>query len=288
MKDDADKLLESAVSDLWGATVEGVNKVGKGYLVVGMKLADALKALGLKPHFWDNGASVLWSERTIDGAHWYYLAAPVGGGFHGPVRLEGKGRAEWWNPVDGTIKSLRTKGWGRMKTITLDLERAESGFVVFRGRSSRPVASRTRAFEEKRRLTSIKLEDWRVSFPEGWGIIGGPITLDDLRPWKDLDLGDEGKAFSGTATYETRFEVNKDLIGKEMVLNLGNVEMIADSKREECRRPLDTPLPDGYQPFDYRRKEYPDCLCDKHLVQPSGLRCVPTGTTQEDLDNRRT
>ena len=228
LKDDADKLLESAVSDLWGATVEGVNKVGKGYLVVGMKLADALKALGLKPHFWDNGASVLWSERTIDGARWYYLAAPVGGGFHGPVRLEGKGRAEWWNPVDGTIKSLRTKGWGRMKTITLDLERAESGFVVFRGRSSRPVASRTRAFEEKRRLTSIKLEDWRVSFPEGWGIIGGPITLDDLRPWKDLDLGDEGKAFSGTATYETRFEVNKDLIGKEMVLNLGNVEMIAD------------------------------------------------------------
>ena len=222
--------FEEAVSSLWGNAVKGVNKIGKGRLVVGMELADALKAFGLKPHFQDNGAGVLWSERAIEGAGWYYIAAPVGGSFHGSVRLAGNGKAEWWNPVDGTIKPLKTKGWGRMKTITLHLERAESGFVVFRGSPSRPGRRGSFAFEETAPLAQIEPVDWQVSFPEGWGITEKAITLTELKPWKDLNLGDEGKAFSGTASYKATFVVEPDMIGKEMMINLGNVEMIADVK----------------------------------------------------------
>ena len=50
------------------------------------------------------------------------------------------------------------------------------------------------------------------------------------RVHEDLDLGDEGKSFSGTATYETSFTLDKSQIGKDLVLDLGKVDFIADIK----------------------------------------------------------
>ena len=64
-----------------------------------------------------------------------------------------------------------------------------------------------------------------LTFPQGWGI-EAPLALNGLKPWKDLPLSDEGKAFSGTATYETTFQLDhkpKD----RLLLNLGKVEEIA-------------------------------------------------------------
>ena len=100
-------------------------------------LGEALKAFGLKPHLDDGGAEIMWSERRIDGARWYYIGAPAGESFKGTIRLEGKGKAEWWDPVSGTVKSLKAKGWGRMKKVFLDLAKAESGFIVFRKTESK-------------------------------------------------------------------------------------------------------------------------------------------------------
>jgi beta-galactosidase/beta-glucuronidase len=48
-----------------------------------------------------------------------------------------------------------------------------------------------------------------------------------LKPWKDLNLSAEGKAFSGTVTYTTKFTAEKS--GKVM-LDLGKVDMIAKVK----------------------------------------------------------
>ena len=52
-----------------------------------------------------------------------------------------------------------------------------------------------------------------------------PLKISALKPWKDLPLGEEGKAFSGTAVYETSFTLPK---AGEFVLDLGRVDMIAD------------------------------------------------------------
>ena len=54
-----------------------------------------------------------------------------------------------------------------------------------------------------------------------------PLTLDELQPWKNLPLSDEGKAFSGTATYETTFQLDKKERRARYKLNLGKVEEIA-------------------------------------------------------------
>ena len=133
--------FDEAVEAVWGKAKKGkVNRFGKGRLAVGMALEDALKAFGLKPHVDDGGAEILWTERETEGARWYYICAPVGESFNGVLRLEGRGKAEWWDPVRGTVEHLKAKGWGRMKKVRLDLAKAESGFVVFRRGSSSPTA----------------------------------------------------------------------------------------------------------------------------------------------------
>ena len=222
--------FDQALNSLWGDVPEGkISKIGKGKLAVGIGLADALKAFGLKPHIQDGGAEIIWSERVIDGAKLYYIAAPVGEAFKGVIRLEGKGKAEWWDPVTGEVKSLKAKGFGRMKKVRLDLAKAESGFVVFRSGASSPT-TKEKAFPGKPDHGQIAIEGWTVKFPEGWGTPEGTISLSELKPWKDLDLGDEGKSFSGTATYETSFTLDKSQIGKDLVLDLGKVDFIADIK----------------------------------------------------------
>ena len=60
----------------------------------------------------------------------------------------------------------------------------------------------------------------------GWGI-ERPIETKTLKPWKDLDLSEEGRAFSGTATYETNLHVEKKIRRARYTLSLGNVEEIA-------------------------------------------------------------
>ncbi|MBP3269559.1 MAG: hypothetical protein J6L98_02665 [Bacteroidales bacterium] len=224
------ELFDKAVESVWGGTSKGkVSKIGKGRLAVGMSLDEAIKAFGMKPHLDDGGAEILWSERVIDGARWYYIGAPVGEAFDGTIRLEGKGKAEWWDPVSGTVKSLKTKGWGRMKKVHLLLAQAESGFVVFRNGASNP-SVKEKAFAPKPSAGKIAVEGWTVSFPEGWGTPKEPLAIGELKPWKDLPLGDEGRTFSGTATYEATFSIDKNMVGKDLVLDLGKVDFIADVK----------------------------------------------------------
>jgi hypothetical protein len=81
--------------------------------------------------------------------------------------------------------------------------------------------------DEQRIVTSLPVSGkWTITFPAGWGI-SAPLQVNELKPWKDLDLSPEGKAFAGTATYKTTFNV-KEITGKhQYLLDLGNVDMAA-------------------------------------------------------------
>ena len=80
--------MKEAVDALWDSTSEGkVTRIGNGAIAVGMTLDEALKAFKLRPHLVSPDPDFLWSERKADGAHWYFVAAPVGKDFHGTVRI---------------------------------------------------------------------------------------------------------------------------------------------------------------------------------------------------------
>ena len=226
----ADEALKEAVDALWDNTVAGkISRIGDGFLAVGFSLEDALKVFKLHPHVIAPDPDFLWSERKAEGAHWYFVAAPVGKGFHGTIRVQGKGKAQWWNPIDGSFRKLKARGFGRYRKIRLDLQQAEGGFIVFRQDAEAKVPE-LNAFAALPKGGKVGLKDWTVSFPEGWGIPAGPVKLDSLAAWKDLGLGEEGSAFSGTATYSATFEVPVGQVGKDVVLDLGKVDFIADVK----------------------------------------------------------
>ena len=179
---------------------------------------NTLELYRLQPQLVAN-EELLWLHRETEGAHWFYIAAPTGKDFHGTVMLKAQGKAERWDAVSGRIEGLETRQEGEYAAVKLDLERAGNCFVVFRPGSSRQPADKP-VYTRSKELTT-----WTLRFPEGWGAPEKPLTLKGLKAWKDLPLGEEGKAFSGTAVYETTFTLPK---AGEVELDLGKVDMIAD------------------------------------------------------------
>ncbi len=206
------------------------------------------------------------ATRRAGKARWFFLAAPVGREFHGEVRLladlrhgsgfrpgrrHGNGwgsgwlrgidfrrlRAEWWDPVDGSVHAVPFRRQGRYVEVRLDLAQAEGGFLVLRrGPEKHKMAENVRfkhaavpekyknaenvrfkraAVPEKYKIAqnvrserdSVCVDGWTIRFPEGWGAPTEPTTITELKAWKDLGFGPEASAFSGTATYETTFDL---------------------------------------------------------------------------------
>jgi hypothetical protein len=184
-------------------------------------LAAALKSAGLQPRLVAEGGEVLWTQREAPGATWFYVTAPVGGEFHGKLRLLASGPAEIWDPVTGESWAVNTVQEGSYSVIDLDLLRAQNCYIVFRKASKK----KPRPAEPERTLA---IDGWSLTFPAGWGAPEKPLLLTELLPWKDLHISDEGKAFSGTATYRATVELKYNMLRSQVVLDLGDVDMIAE------------------------------------------------------------
>ena len=75
----------------------------------------------------------------------------------------------------------------------------------------------------------VSLDSWTLSFPSGWGA-PERMELDKLVPWKDLPgVSEEGRAFSGTATYTSHISVPASPlpVPHSLMLDLGEVRDFA-------------------------------------------------------------
>ncbi len=222
---DVQNQFEKAVQQLWDgqSSTPDVRKIGKGTLVSGMTLDLALDVLGLQPDVLSGEA--LWSHRKIKNTDWYYVCAPKGKGFKGTLDFRCLGNVELWNPVTGNISPVSYEQKNGRTQVALDLPQAGSCFVVFResGKSGKG----SKQIKTKEIISTIPLNTaWNLSFPSGWGAPES-LTIRELKPWKDLDLPAEAKAFSGTVEYSLTFDAGTVKRGTNYTLNLGEVEMIA-------------------------------------------------------------
>lgn len=211
--------FNAAVKSIWSdGKLNGKRSLGKGAIISGTSLQSALNQLKLTPDV--SGQEALWVHREIDGADWYFVAAPQGKGLKGKLNFRTSGSAELWDPVNGTITPVTSIKESGHTSVWIDLPQAGSCFVVFThgGKAKKPVITH---------ITSTKSIDnnWKLEFPEGWGAPNA-IQLNDLKAWKDMDISAEAKAFSGTATYTTSFDAD-NLSSKNFILNLGKVGMTA-------------------------------------------------------------
>jgi hypothetical protein len=215
--------FDAAVKKLWGdASGENIRTVGKGKVLSGMTIDAAIKALNILPDV--TGEDAMWLHRRTEGADWYYICAPVCSNFKGELNFNNADNVEIWDPVSGEISPAEViqRISGRT-TIRFDLEQAGSCFVVF-SKSIKPER------KQDKTATPNKVETlsgtWTLAFPSGWGAPDSFKTK-ELKAWKDLDLSPEAKAFSGTVTYATTFDVGKTEKNATYSLDLGRVEMIA-------------------------------------------------------------
>ena len=140
--DQAEKRFRNAVETLWGreATANSVRRVGKGSVISGMSLDDALTKLGIEPDV--QGDGVVWTHRQADDADWYFVAASAPQGFRGTIKFRSAGAAEFWNPMTGEVTPAGVvKREGTMSLVALELPPSGSMFVVFR-KTGQPAANR--------------------------------------------------------------------------------------------------------------------------------------------------
>ena len=221
----AQQRFDAAVQKIWSETPKrGIRKTGKGAIVSGMSLDEALRELNIEPDVTGGGA--LWTHRSANGAEWYYVCAPQDSDFVGTLNFRNTGNVEIWEPVTGIITAADAQHNGNRTSVTLDLPKAGSCFVVFRKNKN---ASNVSKNAEIKYQTSniINCSSWTLSFPDGWGAPSS-LHIDELKAWKDLDVSDEAKAFSGTAAYTATFNVSEIKRGTSFSLDLGRVEMIAE------------------------------------------------------------
>lgn len=218
--DVAQRRFDEAVARIWGERPEtGAREVGKGKILSGLSLAQALERLGIQPDVRSSGA--LWLHRTVGEVDWYYVCAPKGSGFKGKVDFRNTGRVRLWDPVDGSIEAIPCEQADGRTSVSLELAPAGSCFIVFeKGKAREEVLSRS--YETVASLDG----EWELRFPDGWGT---PHSLrSGLKAWKDMELSPEGKAFSGTVEYRRSFDLPRMEKGGEYRLDLGRVERIAE------------------------------------------------------------
>lgn len=216
---DADKRFNEAVNAIWGDTEgKGVAEIGKGKLLYGMSVEEALASLDIKP---DVKGDVRWIHRQAKGADWYFVTPEKQKSFKGKVGFLSEGAAELWDPVSGKTVPLISERNGDHQYVCLDLPQAGSCFIVFghdREKHAEVPADTVYAQTE--------LEGgWTIRFPEGWGAPSELMT-DSLVPWCGLPMDREGRTFSGTATYNRTFNIEEK--ADKVILDLGNVLDIAE------------------------------------------------------------
>ena len=188
------------------------------------KMGSTLEALGLQPDV--KPTSLRWLHRHTKGADWYMICPQPEQGFCGEVAFRQKGRAELWNPMNGSVQPIETQPDGDYTRVRLNLQRGEMMFLVWSPSNSTFRGRTKESLPIEGEVGRGSVGPWTLTFPEGWGI-EGPLQLTELKPWKDLPLSDEGRAFSGTATYETTIHIDRIKRGYRCLLRLGEVEEIA-------------------------------------------------------------
>lgn len=229
----ADRQVEKLAGELWsgldGRSVKAVKR-GKGELLFGMTMEEALKYIGCVP---DCGlpadAPVLYGHRSAGDADIYFISNQKDEVIE--IRPEFRIRSrqpELWDATTGRIRTLPAYEETAAGTVVpLKLYPYESAFVVFR----RPA---TKAEGTGLQLnypvlqTLVRLDaPWKVSFEEKRR---GPASqtfarLEDISKNENPDI----RYYSGTIWYETEFKLKKKPEG-ELYLNLNDVGVMAKVK----------------------------------------------------------
>lgn len=188
-------------------------------------VAAALAALGVQPDVAGGGARLKWLHRRVGTLDRYFLCSSDGAAYAGEVSLRAAGQAvRIYDPTtDRTYAPADATVVGGRRRLRLDLARGQALFVETGDFDEAPPPAHDAAWTGFAARTLDA--PWRLTFAKGWGCDEG-VTVSALRPWCELPVPDEARAYSGTVRYETAFTL-PDGQPPHLFLDLGAVASIA-------------------------------------------------------------
>ncbi len=208
----------------------GDHGYGKGRVLAGQTLAEALQKLNVTPDFEvteeQAGTNLLFTHRRISDGEIYWVdnrndrAETVDAAF----RVAGKA-PELWHADTGKMEAASYRIANGRTIVPLRLGPKEAVFVVFRRNADMP--SRNIPLPIETTLASIE-GPWKVQFQSGRG---APAEADFEKLISWTESKDSGvKYFSGTAIYSKSFQAPANWFdtGARLWMDLGDVKNIAE------------------------------------------------------------
>jgi hypothetical protein len=226
----SNKQVKAMADELWG-NIDGkknkVNHYGKGMVISGMTMQEALDLIKITPDFnTTSNDGVLFIHRQLKDGSIYFISnqknEPVN--ITAKFRITGK-KPELWDAVTGTVRDLpsfvQTAG---TTTIPLQLAANGSSFIVFRNNGTKgdPTKSNYPVADEDVNITT----PWTVTFDQKMRGPANPVTFNTLTDWS-LNSNDSIKYYSGTGYYHNTFQLKNVSKGSSYIIDLGAAHDIA-------------------------------------------------------------
>lgn len=213
----ADSIVRTLAAAMWQH-----KKYGKGHVLSGISMEEALQFIQLSPDVKLAGKEILYAHRAAKDADYYFLTNQTDKtiSIQPAFRVTGK-QPEWWDAVTGQVRDLpEFNTTAQNTTVPIQLEAFESGFVVFR-KPAKPQTGK-KNFPAPTLLQEISGQ-WKVQFDDK------TVVFDSLMDWSkhpDTDI----RNFSGTAVYTQTFQAGELPAGEKIFLQLGKVMVMAKVK----------------------------------------------------------
>jgi hypothetical protein len=224
---DADRELVALADKMWGDRNAKQRAYGKGKILSGMTVAEALTALNIAPDM-KTGTDIVFAHRTTPDREIYFVANQSDNTVQisPEFRVAGK-QPELWNPINGKRRILPAFEQKESYTLVpLQLFPRESAFIVFSGKGSPKSTNLKDNFPEPKTILEINTP-WKVKF-ESDKVRRGPseqVVFDKLQSWS-LNEDIRIRYYSGTAVYNNSFTLDSKPDG-EIYIDLGKVGIMA-------------------------------------------------------------
>lgn len=231
----SDQQIRKLVKELWG-NVDGVKiksaKVGKGMILSGMEMQEALDLIKIAPDFKiSKDDPALFIHRTLADGEIYFISNQSDKTITLTPELRVTDKIpELWDATTGTTRELPAYQQNANTTIVpLKLEAWESQFIIFRKTSGKAVSFDLAVNFPKGKILAELNKSWSVTFDRAKRGPANPVMFSQLTDWT-LSDNDSIKYYSGTAIYRTSVELSDLPSGKKMMLDLGKLTAIAKVK----------------------------------------------------------
>jgi hypothetical protein len=243
-----DETVAKIANQVWGS-VDGeavkMRKYGKGYVYDGISLEEVLAKKGVEPDVRINTdgellcaaagggkigigerGGIVFHHRTGENTDVYFLSNTSTNPVDFTASLHCVGlKPSLWDAVTGkTFEAAAFTQKDGRTLIPLHLEASESVFVVFDGKISDEAKGAANSNEAQYSTLAMLDGEWTVRF-EGQGA-PEKIMFDTLSDWS-THTNPAIKYYAGTAVYEKTFTLAKPAAGKPVILELGEVGVIA-------------------------------------------------------------